>query len=132
MDPFLPCSSHHFESNLRPVVLARRPTQGMERSTSSTTSGNSTTDTSTPTSPIEVRAFSARRSGRPRARFIQESDGFPLTAGIHPVLTWGRNRNNVAATSGSNNAQGSGLSDIIAGQMSKYFICTISKFTTNI
>jgi len=42
MDPFLPCSSYHFERNVRSVVLERRSTQGTDRSTSSAYSGNST------------------------------------------------------------------------------------------
>lgn len=120
MDPFLPCSSHHFESHLRPMVLARRSAQGTDRSTSS---ANSTTNTSTPTSPNEMRPFSSRRAGRPRTRYIQDPDSF--LSGIHPILTWGRNhRNNTATTSASNNAQattgqGSGLSDpILTGHIS--------------
>jgi len=89
MDPFLPCSSHHFETNSRPTVLARRSTLGTDRSTSSANSGNSTTDTSTPTSPNEMRPFSVRRPGRPRTRYLHDSEG--LLAGIHPILSWGRN-----------------------------------------
>lgn len=126
MDPFLPCSSHHFESNLRPVVLSRRSTQGVERSTTSSTtsSSNSTTDTSTPPSPNEIRAsLTARRAARPRTRYVQDADGF--LSGIHPILTWGRNyhRNNPpAVASGSNNAQGNGLADTLSGRISNYFI----------
>ncbi|XP_022176814.1 large proline-rich protein bag6-A isoform X1 [Myzus persicae] len=119
MDPFLPCSSHHFEPNLRPVVLARRSTQGTDRSTSSATSGNSTTDTSSPTSPNEVRSFTSRRPGRSRTRYLQDSDA--MMSGIHPILTWGRQRNNTATTSASNIAQatgqGSSLTDALAGQI---------------
>eukprot|EP00102_Acyrthosiphon_pisum_P010274 XP_008178543.1 PREDICTED: large proline-rich protein bag6-B isoform X2 [Acyrthosiphon pisum] len=119
MDPFLPCSSHHFESNLRPMVLARRSAQGTDRSTSSATSGNSTTDTSSPTSPNEVRSFTSRRPGRSRTRYVQESDG--MMSGIHPILTWGRQRNNTATTSANNIAQATGqgtsLTDALAGQI---------------
>jgi len=101
MDPFLPCSSHHFESGLRPMVLARRSTQGTDRSTSSVNNGNSTTDTSTPT-PFDMRPIPVRRSIRPRNRYVADSaDG--LIAGIHPILAWGRNhRSNTATTSSSN------------------------------
>jgi hypothetical protein len=122
MDPFLPCSSHHFESNLRPMVLARRSTQGTDRSTSSATSGNSTTDTSSPTSPNEARSFPSRRLGRSRSRYAQESD--TIMAGVHPILTWGRHRNNTATTSASNitqaTTQGTSLTDALAGQISNY------------
>ncbi|KAL4122331.1 hypothetical protein QTP88_014681 [Uroleucon formosanum] len=118
MDPFLPCSSHHFESNLRPMVLARRPAQGIDRSTSAA-SGNSNTDTSSPTSPIEVRSFTSRRPGRSRTRYVQESDG--LLSGIHPILTWGRQRNNTTTSSANNIAQATGqgtsLTDALAGQI---------------
>jgi len=102
LDPFLPCSSHFFESNLRPMVLARRSNQGTDRSTSSTNnSGGTTVDNSTPTSN-EFRALPVRRSGRPRTRYITDTDGF--LSGIHPILTWGRNhRNNTTTTSASNN-----------------------------
>lgn len=106
MDPFLPCNSHHFESNLRPMVLARRSTQGTDRSTSSATSGNSTTDTSTPTSPNEMRPFSVRRSGRPRARYVPDADGF--LAGIHPIVAWGRNQRNINAVITNSQATGQG------------------------
>jgi len=133
MDPFLPCSSHHFESNLRPMVLARRSAQGTDRSTSSATSGNSTTDTSSPTSPNEVRSFTSRRPGRSRTRYVQESDG--MMSGIHPILTWGRQRNNTTTSSANNIAQATGqgtsLTDALAGQISNflyvflfYFHCT--------
>ncbi|XP_025206155.1 large proline-rich protein bag6-B isoform X2 [Melanaphis sacchari] len=119
MDPFLPCSSHHFESNLRPMVLARRSTQGSDRSTSSATSGNSTTDTSSPTSPNEARTFPSRRPGRSRTRYMQEHD--TILSGIHPILTWGRHRNNTATTSASNTTQattqGSSLTDALAGHI---------------
>lgn len=119
MDPFLPCSSHHFESNLRPMVLARRSAQGTDRSTSSATSGNSTTDTSSPTSPNEVRSFTSRRPGRSRTRYVQESDG--MMSGIHPILTWGRQRNNTTTSSANNIAQATGqgtsLTDALAGQI---------------
>jgi len=122
MDPFLPCSSHHFEQNLRPVVLARRSAQGTDRSTSSATSGNSTTDTSSPTSPNEVRSFTSRRPGRSRTRYLQEPDG--IISGIHPILTWGRQRNNTVTTSLNNIAQatgqGSSLTDALAGQLSNF------------
>lgn len=130
IDPFLPCSSHHFESNLRPLVVARRA-QGLDRSTSSATSGNSTTDTS-PTSPNEIRVFTSRRPGRQRARYVQDSDG--IIAGIHPVLTWARNnRNNAATTSASNIAQaagqGSSLTDTLAGQISNFSLsCKLSYY----
>lgn len=128
MDPFLPCSSHHFESNLRPMVLTRRSTQGTDRSSSSVNSSNSTTDTSSPTSPNEVRPLSGRRSGRPRTRFLPDSDGY--SSGIHPILAWGRNlRNNIATTSGILNGQTAGqnlgLTDSLAGQISKFFECII-------
>lgn len=123
MDPFLPCSSHHFESNLRPMVLARRSTQGTDRSSSSNTNGSSATDTSTPTSPNEIRPFSVRRSGRPRTRYVQDSEGY--LSGIHPILTWGRtHRTNAATTAASNNTNGGGLtggiSDTLAGQISNF------------
>jgi len=120
MDPFLPCNSHHFEPNIRPVVLARRSAQGTDRSTSSTTSGNSTTDTSSPTSPNEVRSFTSRRPGRSRTRYFQESDG--IMSGIHPILTWGRQRSNTA-TSGTiiaHNGQSTSLTDALAGQISNF------------
>lgn len=121
MDPFLPCSSHHFESNLRPMVLARRSAQGTDRSTSAA-SGNSNTDTSSPTSPIEVRSFTSRRPGRSRTRYVQESDG--LLSGIHPILTWGRQRNNTTMSSANNIAQATGqgtsLTDALAGQISNF------------
>ncbi|CAH1726122.1 large proline-rich protein bag6-B isoform X2 [Aphis gossypii] len=119
MDPFLPCSSHHFESNFRPMVLARRSTQGTDRSTSSATSGNSTTDTSSPTSPNEGRSFPSRRPGRSRTRYLPDPEA--IISGIHPILTWGRHRNNTATTSASNNSQattqGSSLTDALAGQI---------------
>lgn len=122
MDPFLPCNSHHFESNLRPMVLARRNTQSTDRSTSSTSNINTTVDNSTPTSPNEVRSFPVRRPGRPRTRYVPDSEGF--LSDIHPILTWGRNhRNSTATTSASNNAQAAGqgggfLADTLAGQIS--------------
>lgn len=122
MDPFLPCSSHHFES--RPMVLARRSTQGTDRSTSSTNNGGGTNAVySAPISLSEMRPV--RRSGRPRARYVPESEAF--LSGIHPVLTWGRNhRNNTATTSASNNVQaagqGSGFSSTLAEQMSNLFL----------
>jgi len=121
MDPFLPCSSHHFESNLRPMVLARRSNQGTDRSSTSVNNSNSTTDTSSPTSPNEVRHISSgRRLGRPRNRYVQDSDG--ILSGIHPILAWGRNlRNNIATTSGTLNSQVAGQnlgsSDSLAGQI---------------
>lgn len=120
MDPFLPCSSHHFESYLRPMVLARRSAQGTDRSTSAN-NGNST---DSPASP-EMRPFTARRLGRQqRARYMPDPDGF--LSGMHPILTWGRNhRNNIATTSSSNNAQATGqnsnLTDSLAGQISNIF-----------
>jgi len=121
MDPFLPCSSHHFESTLRPMVF-RRSAQGTDRSTSSATSGNSTTDTSSPTSPNEVRSFTSRRPGRSRTRYVQESDG--IMSGIHPILTWGRQRNNTATTSANNFAQptvqATSITDALAGQISNF------------
>lgn len=122
MDPFLPCSSHHFESNVRPMVLARRSPQMTDRSTS----GNSnTTDSSTPTSPNDIRPISIRRTtGRPRTRYVQDSEGF--LSGIHPILTWGRNhRNNTATTSASNNVQPTGqgnVAEALAGQISNFFM----------
>lgn len=119
MDPFLPCNSHHFEPNLRPVVLARRSAQGTDRSSSSATSGNSTTDTSSPTSPNEVRSFTSRRPGRSRTRYFHDADG--IMSSINPILTWGRVRNNTATTSASNIAQATGqgsLTDALAGQIS--------------
>lgn len=120
VDPFLPCNSHHFESNLRPMVLARRNTQGTDRSTSSASNINTTTDNSTPTSPNEPRPYTGRR--RPRTRYVPDAEAF--LSGIHPILTWGRNhRNNTATTSASNNVQGAGqagvlLADTLAGQIS--------------
>lgn len=125
MDPFLPCSSHHFESSLRPMVLARRSTQGTDRSTSSVNSGNSTTDTSAPPSPFEMRPIPVRRSVRPRTRFVPDSaDG--LIAGIHPILAWSRNhRSNTATTSSSNvtpiGLQSTGSSDSM-GHISNFSI----------
>jgi len=59
MDPFLPCSSRHFEPNTRPILRARRFTQGTNRSTSSATSGNPTTDTSSPASPNGEKPFTS-------------------------------------------------------------------------
>ncbi|XP_050542596.1 large proline-rich protein bag6-A isoform X2 [Daktulosphaira vitifoliae] len=98
MDPYLPCSSHHFESHLRSMVLARRPTRASDRST---VSNNSTTNTtSAPTSPSEMRPFTGRLS-RSRNRYIQDPDGY--LSGIHPILTWGRNRNNVVTITSANN-----------------------------
>lgn len=100
------------------MVLARRSTQGADRSTSSN-SGNSTTDTSSPSSPNEMRPFSVRRSGRSRSRYVPESE--PFLAGIHPILTWGRNhRNNTATTSASNNAQGTGIPNSLAANISNF------------
>jgi len=126
MDPFLPCSSHHFESTLRPMVLSRRSTQGTERSTSSANNGGGSTavDNSTPTSN-EIRSLPVRRSGRPRARYVPDSEAF--LSGIHPILTWGRNhRNNTATTSASNNVQatgqGNGISNVLVGQISNFFL----------
>lgn len=123
MDPFLSCNSHHFDPNLRPVVVARRTAQGTDRSTSSATSGNSTTDTSSPTSPNEVRSFTSRRPGRSRTRYLHDADG--IMSGIHPILTWGRQINNTAATSASNIAQHiaqrGNLTDSLAGQISNFF-----------
>lgn len=125
VDPFLPCNSHHFESNVRPVVLARR-SQMTDRSTSGNTN---TTDSSTPSSN-DVRPIPIRRpSGRPRTRYVQDSEGF--LSGIHPILTWGRNhRNNNTATTTSNSnivpptGQGNVANGItnLAGQISNYFI----------
>jgi hypothetical protein len=116
MDPFLPCSSHHFESTSRPMVIARRSAQGSDRSTSSTTSGSSTTDTSSPTSPNEVRSFTSRRASRPRTRFV---DGF--MSGIHPILSWGRQRNetviNTPVTNVTQAIPSPNLTDALAGQI---------------
>jgi len=105
------------------MVIARRSTQGTDRSTSSATSGNSTTDTSSPTSPNEVRPFPSRRPGRSRTRYMHDSDAY--MSGIHPILTWGRNhRNNTATTSASNITQatglGSSITDALAGQISNF------------
>jgi len=126
MDPFLACSSHHFESTFRPLMLGRRPTQGTERSTSSANNGGGSTavDNPTPTSN-EIRSLPVRRSGRPRARYLPDSE--PFLSGVHPILTWGRNhRNNIAMTSASNNVQatgqGNGVSDVLAGQISNFFL----------
>jgi len=118
MDPFLPCSLHHFES--RPMVLTRCSTQGTDRSTSSTNGGGTNAVYSAPTSPNEIRTLPVRRSGRSRARYLPESEAF--LSGVHPILTWVRNhRNNTATTSAGNNiqltGQGSGLSSTLAGQM---------------
>jgi len=98
LDPFLPCSSHFFESHLRPMVLARQSNQGTDRSTSSTNnSGGTTVDNSTPTSD-EFRALPVR----PITRYITDTDGF--LSRIHPILTLGRNhRSNTTTTSASNN-----------------------------
>lgn len=132
MDPFLPCSSHHFESNLRPMVLARRSTQGTDRSTSSATSGNSTTDTSTPSSPNEMRPFSVRRSGRPRARYLADPDGF--LAGIHPIVAWGRNQRNINSLINNSQATGQGgiSSNRLGEQISNYFICIFNHLKSNL
>lgn len=122
MDPFLPCHSHHFESIIRPVVLSRRSNQGTERSTSSGNT-NTTESSSTPTSN-DIRPISVRRTGRPRTRYVQDSEGF--LPGIHPILTWGRNhRNNTATTYTSSNVHTTGqgsnqLSDTMAGNLSKF------------
>lgn len=122
MDPFLPCPSHHFESHGRPMVLSRRSAQGADRSAAS---ANSTTNTSTPTSPNEMRPFSGRRPGRPRPRYMQDPESF--LAGIHPIFSWNRNQQrNSTATSGSNNGQATGpgnnLTDTLAGQISNFII----------
>lgn len=121
MDPFLPCSSHHFESTLRPMVIARRSAQGSDRSTSSTTSGNSTTDTSSPPSPNEPRSFS-RRASRPRPRYMPVSD--EMISGIHPVLTWGRQRNDAVAhtpVTSAHNMRDLRVPEALAGQISNFF-----------
>lgn len=127
MDPYLPCNSHHFESNLRPVVLARR-TQGADRSTSSYNNGNSTTETLIPTFP-ELRSGTGRRTGRPRARYVHDIDGF--MSGIHPILNFGRNhRYSTNASPISGNAQTTGQSgiptDTLAGGQISNFIYVLS------
>lgn len=131
MDPFLPCSSHHFESNVRPMVLARRSPQMTDRSTSGT---SNTSDSSTPTSPNITRPIIRRPTERilerHRARYMQDSEGF--LSGIHPILPWGRNnRNNTATTPASNNVPTTGQSnvaDALAGQISNFFYILSIKY----
>ncbi|XP_050431835.1 large proline-rich protein BAG6 isoform X2 [Adelges cooleyi] len=113
LDPFLPCSSHHFESHLRSMVLARRP-----RGTSA--GNNSSSSPMTPASPPEMRQFTGRRRNRP---FDDQELGF----GLHVLpIPWGRNRNNVATTSANNTAAqttpqqasgGASAANTIAGQI---------------
>ncbi|VVC43920.1 Hypothetical protein CINCED_3A020784 [Cinara cedri] len=103
-DPYLPCHSHHFEPNLRPVVLARR-TQGNERILSTPfNNANLANETSLPT-VSEMRPSSLRRTARPRTRYVHDIDGF--MSGIHPILNFGRNNrfNTTAASPASNNTQ---------------------------
>lgn len=59
----------------------------------------------------ELRPGVGRRTGRPRARYVHDIDGF--MSGIHPILNFGRNhRINPNAPPVSNNGQGTGQTAI--------------------
>lgn len=105
------------------MVLARR-TQGTDRPTSSANNSNPTTE---PPMPVlaELRPGVGRRTGRPRARYVHDIDGF--MSGIHPILNFGRNNrfSTNAPSPVSINAQGTGQTVIptdamTGGHISKF------------